>query len=179
MGLFTEYDLIQAISGTDEFGHSKCSISINLERQDADGNLKKIDDEFVSEKPVVQVFKQAGGFVLVDFIFDDINDMDLHIIYSYLKKFFDSTQSVSDDDLDFPVLSVAIVPNDLQGEYWVLGNNPIFYALTPDDEKGEPRIIRMAFIQQEDKDVLPNFLFLTSLEEELEKIGDEEDVDLY
>ena len=179
MELFTEYDLIQAISGENEFGLSKCAISINLERQDANGNIKKLDDEFVSEKPVVQIFKQPGGFVLVDFVFDDINDMDLHIIYSYLKRFFDSTQSVSDDDLDFPVLSVAIVPNALQGEYWVLGNNPIFYALTPDDEKGEPKIIRMACVQQEDADVLPNFLFLTSLEEELEKIGNDEDDDLY
>lgn len=173
MDTFTEYDLIQMLSGTDEYGVGKSVVGINLQRCDAEGELREVEDEFITEKPIVQVFKQAGGYVLVDLIFESIEDVDLKTIFLYLKRFTDASASVDDDELDFPLLSLSIAPKKFDGAYWVLGLNPIFYALTPEDTTGEPRIIRMAFISQDDPDALPNFLFLSSQEEELEKLNNE------
>ena len=175
MDMFSEYDLIQAMSGADENGEGRCSIGIRHQRCDAEGQLVDVEEEFVTEKPVVQVFRQPGGFVLVDLIFQSIADQDLKIIYAYLDRFFAASNSCSDDEDDFPMLSLALFPRVLEGRYWALGLNPIFYALTPEDSSGEPRIIRMTFMAQETEDVLPNFLFLASPKDELEKIRNEID----
>lgn len=171
----SEYDLIQAISGTDEHGYGKCVISIQPQRCDADGNVVNTDSEYVTEKPVVKVFRQAGGYMLVDFMFDSVYDADLRNIYAILEDFFAATNSSADDDEDFPLMALSIVPQSLNGEYFAIGFNPIFYALTPDDSTGEPRIIRLVFVAQDDPDMIPNFLFLKSDEEAYENIVADDD----
>lgn len=175
MDVLSEYDLIQAMSGVDENGEGKCAIAITHQRCDSRGVVRDVDDEFVSEKPVVQVFKQPGGFLCVDLLFRSIEDKDLKIIYSYLDRFFAATNSASDDETDFPLLSVVIVPREYGGKYWAIGLNPILYALTPEDSAGEPRIIRMTFMAQDDQDALPNFLFLASPEETIDSFLLQED----
>ncbi len=173
----SEYELIQAISGADERGYSKCVISIQPQRCDADGNVVNTDDEYVTEKPIVRVFRQAGGYVLVDFAFNSIHDADLRNMYAILEDFFAATNSSDDDDEDFPLLAITIVPHSLEGEYFAIGFNPIFYALTPDDPTGEPNIIRLVFVTQDDPDMVPNFLFLKSDEEYENFISDDEEDD--
>lgn len=172
---FTEYDFIQEASGMDINGESKCIVSVRHQRCDADGVLTEVEEEFISEKPVVQIFKQSGGlacdaFVCVDFIFRSVEDRDLKIIYAYLDRFFSASNSVSDDGSDFPLFSLTITPHSLEGKFFALGLNPIFYALTPEDSTGEPRIIRMVFVSQDDPDALPNFLFLRSADDVLADI---------
>ena len=180
--LVSEYELIQAISGADEHGYGKCVISIQPQRCDADGNVVNTDDEYVTEKPVVQVFRQPGGYVLVDFVFDSVQDADLRNMYFILEDFFAASNSSDDDDEDFPLMSLSLVPQSLNGEYFAIGFNPIFYALTPDDFTGEPKIIRLVFVSQDDPDTIPNFLFLKSDEEAYENIvaeGDSDEAGLY
>lgn len=172
----SKYDLIQYISGSDENGMSKCTTSVQLLRENEEGKVINIEDEFISYKPIIQISNQVGGHILVDLIFDSCEDMDLHIIYSYLNRFFHYTESTNDEETDFPLIYFAFFPNSLEGKYWALGLNPIFYSLTPDDARGEPRIIRLAFVAQDDCDALPNFLFLNSPEEEIEKIKTEEEL---
>mgnify|MGYP003304065129 CR=1 FL=1 len=172
---FSEYDLIQAISGADTHGNGKCVVSIQPQRCDADGNIVNTDDEYITEKPVVHVFRQTGGFVLVDFVFDSVQDEDLRRMYALLEDFFAATNSSNDDDTDFPLLALTIVPNALNGEYFAVGFNPIFYALTPDDLTGQPNVVRLVFVSSEDDDEIPNFMFLQSDAEELESIMDDAD----
>ena len=129
----------------------------------------------MTEKPIVQVFKQAGGFVLVDLIFNSIEDKDLKIVFAYLDRFFSSSNSITDDEEDFPLLTFTFVPREFNGAHWALGLNPIYYGLTPEDSTGEPRIIRMVFMAQEDTDALPNFLFLSSPESALRDIQEQVD----
>lgn len=173
--MLTRYDLIRAMSGTNEYGEGKCTIAIRQQRQTAQGVLSDVDDEFISEKPVVQVSNPTEGFVCVDLIFNSIEDKDLNIIYSYLERFFSTTNSIREDGLDFPVFSLAIFPHEFNGRYWALGLNPIFRALTPEDATGEPRIIRMVFVCQEDQDMVPNFLFFETPEGSLPDLGNDED----
>lgn len=175
VNMISEYDLIQAMSGANEYGEGKCTIAIRQQRQNADGILRDVDDEFVSEKPIVQVSRQTAGFVCVDLIFNSVEDKDLKIIYSCLERFFASTNSMSDNGLDFPVLSFAIIPHAFNGKYWAMGLNPIFRTLTPEDSTGEPRIIRMTFVCQEDQDALPNFLFLQTPDSYLNALDISED----
>lgn len=170
MNMISEFDLIQAMSGANIDGEGKCVLAIKQQRCDADGVLRDLDDEFVTEKPVVQVFKQAGGFVLVDLVFNSIEDKDLKIIYAYLDRFFSSSNSASDDEDDFPLLTFTFVPHAFDGAYWAMGLNPIYYGLTPEDSTGEPRIIRLVFMAQDDTEALPNFLFLSSPDSALEDI---------
>ena len=172
----TKYDLIQIISGSDENGISKCTTSVQLFRENEEGKVINTEDEFITTKPVIQISNQVGGYILVDLIFESCEDIDLHIIYSYLKRFFHYTESTNDEETDFPLINFAFFPNSLEGKYWALGMNPVFYALTPDDARGEPRIIRLVFVAQDECDALPNFLFLSSPEEELEKLIGEEDL---
>lgn len=178
MEINSEYSLIQAMSGADEYGEGKCSVAVRQQRQSADGTLRDVDDEFITEKPIVQVSKQSPGFVNVDLIFKSVEDRDLRVIYSYLERFYAATNSISDDELDFPVFSLAIFPHEFNGKYWALGLNPIFRALTPEDSTGEPRIIRMVFVCQEDQDAMPNFLFLHTPDGYLDALADEEDEEL-
>lgn len=173
----SEFDLIQAISGADEHGAGKCTISIQPQRCDADGNLVNTDSEFETDKPIVQMFKQVGGFVLVDFVFDSVHDVELQRMFGYFRDFFDSTNSIRDEDQEFPVLVVSIIPNAFAGEYWTMGINPIFYTLAPDDTLGEPKILRVLFASDEDVDEIPNFLFMKSDDAELAKIREEDGLD--
>ncbi len=175
MNIVTNFDLIQAISGVNAQGFGKCIVSLQLRRQDAEGNVKNIGDELVVEKPILQMFKQAGGFILVDFIFDSIDDVELHRMHTYLQKFAQATNSTSDDELDFPLLVFTIVPEEYEGHYFVAGINPIYYALTSNDVNGEMTTIRTAFYIQDDKDMVPNFLFLEANEEALDDMI--EDID--
>lgn len=170
---FSEYDLIQAISGRDEHGAGKCSIAIQPQHCNADGRVVDTDEEYVTDKPVVQMFKQAGDFILVDLIFDSINDIDLQRIYTLFQDYFASTNSANDISGDFPIIALSVVPRALNGEYWTLGLNPIFYSLVPDDVTGKPNIIRLTFVAQSDPETVPNFFFMRSKEEELEKIREE------
>lgn len=167
----TEYDLIQAMSGVDEFGDGKCVVAIKLQRCDAEGHVVDIDEEFISEKPVVEIFQQPGGYVSVDLCFQSIEDVDLKVVFAYLDRFFSASNSASDRDGSFPLMTVSFFPRALGGAFWAIGLNPVFYALTPEDSTGEPRIIRMVFVAQEDTDALPNFLFLASPEPQLESLG--------
>ncbi len=175
--VMTEYDIIQAISGTDDNGFSKCTISLQPQRCDSDGHIVNTDEAYVTDKPVVNMFKQAGGYILLDLVFESVDDVDLVNIYGYLQDFFNADNSTSDDELDFPLFLLTLVPDSLNGEYFALGVNPIFYALAPDDVKGEPKILRMVFVAQDDSDEVPNFLFMKSDEEILDDIlaGDEEE----
>lgn len=177
MFLQSEYDFIQAISGADIDGNGRCVVSIQPQRQNAEGKITDTDDAFETEKPVVEMCKQAGGWVMVDFIFNSVDDMDLHKMYSYLQCFFRASNSVSDDELDFPLLVFTFVPLEGEGEFFAVGINPIFYALTPEDSKGEPTIIRTVFKCQDEGDAVPNFLFLRADEEMLENIKNEDDED--
>lgn len=174
MNGFSEYDLIQAMSGVDSFGEPKCSVTVRLQQCHEDGHWSELDDEFISEKPVVQVCKQAGGFVLVDLIFRSVQDRDLKTIFSYIDRYFSPENSVSDDGLSFSLLSVALVPYAFEGKYWAMGMNPIWFGLVPDDSEGEPKIIRLAFVMQDGADSVPNFVFLSSGDSELEAIRGEE-----
>lgn len=174
MVVANEYGLIQAISGVNEDGHGKCVVSLQAQRQDADGNVKNTDDELVIEKPVVQMFKQAGGYVLVDFVFDSVDDIELKEMYSYIQRFFQASNSTNDDETDFPLLLITLVPEEYKGKYFAVGINPVFYSLTPDDVKGEPTTIRLVFVTQVDDDLVPNFLFLQSDEEALDKMAKED-----
>lgn len=184
MEIRSEYDLIQAMSGATPEGEGKCSVTIKQQRCNAEGNLIEIDEEFISEKPIVQMFKQPGGFICVDLIFHSLEDKDLRMFYAYLSSFFTAANSTSDEEDDFPLLSVVFVPHEFEGKYWAIGLNPIFYSLTPEDVTGEPRIIRMAFMAQEDSDELPNFLFFVTPDSELESIrseaeGEEQETSIY
>lgn len=170
MNSISEFDLMQSMSGPNIDGEGKCVLAIKQQRCNADGVLREMDDEFITEKPVVHIFKQAGGFVLVDLVFSSIEDKDLKIIYAYLDRFFSASNSVSDDEYDFPLLTFTFVPHAFDGAYWAIGLNPIYYGLTPEDSTGEPRIIRLVFMAQDDTEALPNFLFLASPNSALEDI---------
>lgn len=171
---FSEYDLIQAISGRDSHGDGKCTIAIQPQRCNADGKVVNTVEEYVTDKPVVQMFKQTDGFILVDLIFDSINDIDLQRIYTLFQDFFASTNSASDINGDFPIIVLSVVPRVHNGEYWTLGLNPVFYSLVPNDVSGEPSIIRLLFVEQPDSDAIPNFFFMHSDLEDLEKLRDED-----
>lgn len=175
--ILSEYDLIQAISGVDAHGAGKCTVTIQPQRCNADGNVVNTDVEYMTDKPIIQMFKQAGGFVLVDFVFESIEDIDLKRMYEYLRDFFDSTNSIREEDNEFPVLAISIVPEAFAGEYWTMGLNPVFYTLAPDDMKGEPKILRLLFSSDEDSETLPNFFFMKSDETELAKMREEDDLD--
>ena len=125
MEMFSEYDLIRAMSGADKYGEGKCMVAVKHQRCEANGNCVDVDDEFVTEKPIVNVFRQPGGFVLVDLYFRSVEDKDLKIVYSYLDRFLRAENSSSDDGLDFPLLSFAFLPKEFEGKYWALGVNPI------------------------------------------------------
>lgn len=171
---FTEYDLIQAISGVDKNGNGKCSVGLRHQRcRASDGRVRDVDDEFITEKPVVNLFRQPGGFFIVDLCFQSVEDRDLRTVFAYLQKFFAPENSALDDDLEFPLLSLSIVPEQLDGEYWALGMNPLHYTLTPEDSTGEPRIIRLLFMSQMDPDALPNFFFMKSDSAVLEEMREE------
>ena len=174
MEFFSEYDLIQAMSGVDAYGNGKCVVAIRHQRSNGHGVMIDVDEEFITEKPIVQVCKQPGGFIGVDLIFDSIEDRDLKIIFAYLDRYFSSDSSMSDDGLIFSQFTVAILPHAYNGKYWAMGVNPIFRTLVPEDITGEPRIIRLVFLMQENLDAIPNFLFLQSSDEALETLcGDE------
>lgn len=173
----TDYDLIQAISGEGEFGESKCVVALRQMRSNCEGKLHDVDDEFITEKPIVSIFKQPGGFVCVDFFFKSVEDRDLKIMFSYLQRFFQAANSVSDDGVEFPLLTFTFMPREFDGQYWAIGLNPLHYALTPEDSTGEPRVIRVLFGQQEDGEQVPNFLFVKSPDGVLDAMDVHDDED--
>lgn len=149
-------DLILASSGVDNSGIPKSQIGLTSETWYINGD-SKVNDEFSSTAPIVNIFK-FSGYVQVDLDFRSKSSMDLRLCWNFINKYTDPSNSVDDDKDEVPNMVLAIIPTDYDGEYYMLCINPIFMTLQPADSTGEPCVIRMVFTED-------NFLCYTSKEE--------------
>lgn len=140
-------ELIMAASGPDKDGRTKSAIGVFREIWGADGSVTPVEDMSM-DKPVVNIFRH-GGYVQVDLKFGSKMDVDLRMLWSMLEKFCEAANSVEDEAESIPALTLSILPHQFEGEYYMLGVNPIFHTLQPDSPSEEPTVIRMIFDEQD------------------------------
>lgn len=149
-------DLILAASGLDKHGLPKSQIGLTDETWYINGD-SKINDEFSSNAPTVNIFK-SSGYVQVDLDFRSKSSVDLRLCWKFISKYTDPSNSVNDEKDEVPNMVLSIIPTEFDGEYYMLCINPIFTTLQPADSSGEPCVIRMVFTED-------NFLCYTSKED--------------
>lgn len=157
-----DVDRIVAISGSTGDGRPKAHVLLNYYEQYSDGTKKEIQT-MTMDKPIVNIFKNAG-FVHVYLDFGSRNDMDLRAMWSLLVEFSRPANSVSylPEELEsgyyetpegpqmvfFPVLDLAISPIGSEDSFMLLGYNPAFFTLAPNNPMGEPCVIQFTFMEE-------------------------------
>ena len=136
-------DIILAASGSID-GNTKCAIGLFHEIWNVDTDETSTLQQINIEKPIVNIFKHAN-YTQVDLVFKSKFDADLRNIWDMLTRFCETENSIDDDTTELPVIVLSIFPHELNGLYYILATNPIFYTLQPEDASGDPCVIRLVF----------------------------------
>lgn len=159
-------ELMIACSGVDEHKMPKASVVLANDLWTKDGEKEEVES-MSTDAPIVQFFA-GDGFVTLDLDFGSRHNVDLDMVNDFLNNFRVVENSVNDDEDDddesvkIPVTTVAIVPRDYEGQYFVACVNPIIHCLTAHKSNKDLAIIRMTFLadsvaKYEDSDFDPDF----------------------
>lgn len=157
-------DIVVAASGKDALGLAKASIGVIYEKLDLDGN-SKIVRELSVDKPLINIYK-GPEYVQVDVTFSSVSDIDLIMINELLLTATDAQNSIEDNPVEFPTLSLTIVPHEFDGEYYLLCLNPMLWCLTTLEPNGEATTLRFVFNEND-------FFVLASEPEALNEVNEE------
>ena len=159
-----EYDVIMALSGKEDYGRPKAGTSMYHEYIGSDGTSRNIDSLYI-EKPEIRIYRDFQNMVVLDFIYDFVDDADLLQQYLFLQKFYQPENSVSfseeqffrvqeqgrgiDDGIEvlhIHCLIINVISLFPRGKYTLTtAEKPLFYQLMS-ERPGEPaRILRMVF----------------------------------
>lgn len=147
----TVKDIIVAASGRDEKGFNKAACGLFFEKIDIEGNATIINEVDV-DKPIINIFKSLKR-VQVDVIYPMKNDIDLKMMSDLLVRATSAENSIDDNATQFPLVSLSIIPHELDGKFYILCSDPIVWCLTAQDPRGEIDTLRFVF-DEEDFNVL-------------------------
>lgn len=142
-----EKELIKEISGVDEANMPKSFVGIFHEVWNAEGMSRQISEN-TFYKPEVELFLHMK-YLQIDFKFKSPNDQDLAIMWRILEDYCKSENSGDNENGEYPLLTINIVPKKYNGKYYLLASNPIIHTLQPNTVKSEPTVIRMVFADED------------------------------
>ena len=139
----TMKELIMASAGyNDEIQAPNASCILYLDVFHMDGAKPTPISQMSIVTPTVNIFRHAETS-MVTLTFPTKFERELASVYNMLEAFGDASQSMEDES-DFPLLRLVIIPNKYAGKYYIVAANPLLWSLCPAGLDGEPRVIRFA-----------------------------------
>ena len=169
MEKLTIKDIILAASGKDEKGFNKSACGLFYEKVDLEGNATIISEIDV-DRPIINIFK-GNKRVQVDIVYAMKNDIDLRMMNDLLVRAFSAENSIDDTATSVPLVTLSIIPRELEGQFFILCSDPIVWCLTAQDPRGEIDTLRFVFDEED-------FNIMAASEEALEMLDIELEEDL-
>lgn len=158
-----EKNYFEDISGSDGRGHPKAHVVFRYSQQYSDGTNREFESATI-DKPIVLVYR-IGNYKYVRLNFRSKNDVDLRIFWSMLQHYrkVENSACFSLEELEagcytdesgqlhmtsFPTIELVLSPNGKETEYQLIGVNPAYFTLQPDNETREPCVLEFVFDQK-------------------------------
>ena len=144
-------DILKACCGVDELGAGKASVGLFHEVWNKDTNIKpQTVNNYNIQGPEIQI-NDLGDFWQVNIKFKTELDSKLQILWRYINNVNEYNQKFDYENRkeEIPVLVMNISPNEYNGEYYLLGINPIMIFPTA-DTLGD-KALTISFIFDSDK----------------------------
>lgn len=144
-------EILKACLGVDERGQGKASIGLFHEVWNKDTNIKpQTVNNYNLNGPELDIV-DLGDFWQVNIKFTTELDSRLQILWRYINNVNEYNQNFDYEHRteEMPVLVMNISPNEFNGEYYLLGINPIMIFPTA-DKIGE-KALTIAFLFESDK----------------------------
>ena len=114
-------------------------------------NFTKKETEVINSitlnKPAIEIEKH-GDLIQIDICFVSSMDNDLKILWNNVELY---GKNMNDLDADIrskklaPISSLTIVPTKYNGQYFAVGTNPIFWALTSKKMGQNANVVRLLY----------------------------------
>lgn len=150
------------ISGTTLERRTKARLLFRYYHKYSDGTSQDIQIMTI-EKPVVNIISEQG-FVNVYLDFGSKNDMDLRMMWDILSEYKKPKNGIhytpeemeagvyqTDDGeklVYFPVLELALSPIGKEDSYMILGYNPAFFTLVPNQFSSDLCVLHFCFCEE-------------------------------
>lgn len=119
--LVTELDIFKAATGQTE-GESNSAVKIGNYLLDINSDEKKEVSEITLDNPYVNIFRN-DTYTMIDLVFSDDVDYDLHQVNKMLKDFCVVENSVDEEADIVPLTELTICPKEYLGEYFITAVN--------------------------------------------------------
>lgn len=139
---YTINDIIEKITG-EEDNLPKAAVTMNVVLIDQDGAVVDAGN-YSTYKPIVDIVR-LGNYVQVDLKFKSTLDNDLNVFWRIIEDYAYKLNHMDEYDGKEPGLSLTFVPSDLDCEYFINVNSPIFWSLQPEKPNEPNNILRMCF----------------------------------
>lgn len=138
-------DFLEALTDKDLNNISRTTIAVDCELLDLKTQETKTLASAALQKPVITVEKH-GEYVQLDFEFISALDSDLKLFWNTLEMYGKTSNDVNTDTTKTGLVatsSITMLPTTLEGKYFAIAVNPIFWALTSKDVGVNANIIRI------------------------------------
>lgn len=149
----TPEKLFEAVVGAEENGRCKNTIALVVEEEAAEGEERKLLDEFFVEKPVVQMFSFNDAddmeFFQIEFQYRSRRDADLKQHWDFLDRYVQRFHNTA-ETAPTPILTVSLVPIRFRGKYSVLAQCALPDSINKIEYAGEDCCsIKMLFVKDD------------------------------
>lgn len=137
-------ELIYETCGKDEDGVPKSAITLALSMWHIGG--EDTDDVSVNSfhNPTVNI-ERRGNYIQTDLAFDASADPELRMLWNGLEEYGKLANEVNEHSTEVPFCSLTIVPIALDGMFYTMAINPIFWSLHSSIVGGKADTIRILF----------------------------------
>jgi len=110
-----------------------------------------LENQTAKELNAKHLFKQEieiqrhGKYIQVDVIFLSELDADLKITWNLLENYGSMLSKLTGDEEDIIITSLTIIPEKYDGDFYIVGRAPAFWALQSNKPGKQNNIIRIIF----------------------------------
>ena len=127
----TAREIFEACIGTDDNGENRAAVKVQTSIMHRSDMTEEPKEEMIMDGPEVDIF-QSDRLTIINLRFDDQYDTDLLSLTKLINDF--QTFENTTDGEDSPIMSLAVMPKDLDG-YYVMGVGGV--AVTQASKPGE------------------------------------------
>jgi hypothetical protein len=121
-------EIVNQCSGTLDDGTPKAAVSIALDMVNPETYKKQSIASQAVYKPVVHINKRME-FIEIVLTFPTAIDTNLRVMHANLEKYGQKLNELDELSQMIPIMAITIVPITGLGCYYIVANNPVFWAV--------------------------------------------------
>lgn len=126
--VITANSIVEECQGALEDGAPKAAITVSLDLVNPETYAKQTLATLAMYKPLVNINKRFD-FIEILLTFPTAIDSQLKVLYAHLEKYGQKVNELTEASTMIPLMSFTIVPIAGMGCYYVVGHNPVLWAL--------------------------------------------------